>query len=72
MVKEFPLLPIEKILKEAGKEIGADRVATSAVKELKNILLERSNQVAKAAVEMSHHAGRVTVKRDDIILAFRK
>jgi len=71
MVKDFPLLPLEKILKHAGKEIGADRVALSAVKEMKNFLLEFSDKTAVEAVAASHHAKRVTVKREDIAMAVR-
>ena len=71
MVKDFPLLPLEMIAKAAGKEVGADRIASSAVKELKNILIEISDKIAIEAVGASHHAKRVTIKREDIILANR-
>ena len=71
MVKDFPLLPLEKILKDAGKEAGADRVALSAVREMKNTLLELSGKIAVEAVAASHHAKRVTVKREDIAMAVR-
>ncbi len=69
MTKDFPLLPLEKILKKAGKEVGVDRVSLSAVKELKNVLVEISNAIAADAVAYAHHAKRVTVKREDILLA---
>ncbi|MDI6798831.1 MAG: NFYB/HAP3 family transcription factor subunit [Candidatus Aenigmarchaeota archaeon] len=72
MVKEFPLLPLEKIAKKAGKEVGADRVALSATKELRNALLEIADKIAIDAVVAAHHAKRVTVKREDIVLATRK
>lgn len=71
MVKDFPLLPLEKILKKTGKEVGADRTAFSAVKELKNVLIEISDKIAIEAVAASHHAKRVTVKREDIVMAAR-
>ena len=71
MVKEFPLSPLEKILKETGKEAGADRVATSAVKELRSVLLEMSERLATEAIVATHHAKRVTVKREDVIMAKR-
>lgn len=71
MVKDFPLLPLEKILKDAGKEVGADRVASSATKEMKTTLLELSDKIAVEAVAASHHAKRVTVKREDIAMAVR-
>lgn len=71
VVKDFPLFPIEKILKKAGKEVGADRVSVSAVKELKSILLEEASKLGMEAIMMARHAKRVTVKREDIRLAAR-
>lgn len=71
MVKEFPLSPLEKIAREAGKPIGADRVAASATKEMRNILLEISDKIAVESVAACHHAKRVTIKRVDIALAVR-
>lgn len=71
MVKDFPLSPLEKIAKEAGKTVGADRVAMSAAEEMRNILLEFSNKIAIDAIAASHHAKRVTIKKEDIILATR-
>lgn len=71
MVKEFPLLPLEKILKDAGKEVGADRVSESAVIELKNLMLELSEKIAIESVVASRHAKRVTVRREDVQIAVR-
>jgi len=68
MVKDFPLLPMEKVLKKAG----AERIAKSATEELKITLLEIADKIALNAVAASRHAKRVTIKRDDIILANRK
>ena len=65
MVKDFPLLALERLARKAG----AQRVSASAVKELKIVLLEMSDEIAKSAVDMSHHAKRVTVKREDVSLA---
>jgi histone H3/H4 len=67
MVKDFPLLPLEKIAKKAG----AERISTSALKEMKAVLLEMSDKIAAEAVAASHHAKRVTVKREDISMATR-
>lgn len=71
MVKEFPLSPLERIAKEAGKTVGADRVAASAAEEMRNILLEMANKIAINAIAAAHHAKRVTIKREDIVLATR-
>lgn len=67
MVREFPLSPLEKIAREAG----AERVAVSAVKALREAMLEVADQIAADAVAASRHAGRVTVKASDIKIAFR-
>ena len=72
MVKEFPLNSLEKLAREAGKAVGADRVSASATKELRNVLLETADKIAAEAVAACHHAKRVTVKREDIVLAVRK
>ena len=68
MVKDFPLLPLEKIAREAG----AERVSHSALIVLKEVLLEMSEELAREAVKLSEHAKRVTVKREDIILASKR
>lgn len=67
MVKDFPLLPLEKL----ARETGAERVSVSALKELKLTLLEISNKIAIDAVAASRHAKRVTIKREDISMAVR-
>lgn len=68
MVKDFPLLPLEKIAREAG----AERVSRSALITLKEVLLEMSEELAREAVKLAEHAKRVTVKREDIILASKR
>jgi len=68
MVKDFPLLPLEKIAREAG----AERVSHSALITLKEVLLEEAEELARAAVKLSEHAKRVTVKREDVILASKR
>ena len=67
MVKDFPLLPLEKLSRKSG----AERVSVSALKELKLTLLELSNKLAIDAVAAAHHAKRVTIKREDIAIAVR-
>jgi histone H3/H4 len=67
MVKDFPLSPLEKILKKAG----AERVSRDAVLELKFALIDIANKIASNAVSLAHHAKRVTIKREDIKLAAR-
>ena len=67
MVKDFPLSPLEKLAREAG----AERVSISAVEVLKETLMEISNKIALDAIAAAEHAHRVTIKRDDILLATR-
>mgnify|MGYP001566306697 FL=1 len=67
MVKDFPLLPLEKIAREAG----AERISVAALKELKLTLLEISNKIAIESVAAANHAKRVTIKREDVSLAVR-
>ena len=67
MVRDFPLAPLEKIAREAG----AERVAVSAVKALKEAVLDVAEAIARDSVAASHHAGRVTVKASDIKIACR-
>jgi len=68
MVKDFPLLPLEKIARQAG----AERVSRSALITLKEVLLETSEELAREAVKLAEHAKRVTIKREDIILASKR
>lgn len=68
MVKDFPLLPLEKIARESG----AERVSHSALIAMKEILLEESEKLARESVKLSEHAKRVTIKREDIILASKR
>ena len=67
MVKEFPLYPMEKILKKAG----AERISKSAAEELRIALLEIAEKIALDAIAACRHAKRITIKREDIALANR-
>lgn len=68
MVKDFPASPLERVMRKAG----AERVSTSAVNETMNILLEITEKISTDAIAAARHARRVTVKREDIVLATRK
>jgi DNA-binding protein len=54
-----------RILKKAG----ADRVSDESAEELRRVIEEIALSIAKSAVEMSEHAGRKTVRGDDVKLA---
>ena len=51
------------------KKSGASRVSDESADELRRILEEAASHIAKNAVEMSNHAGRKTIKAEDIRLA---
>jgi DNA-binding protein len=63
----MPLATMEKIMVEAG----AERVSEDAKKELKRILEEYSIGISEKAIKFAQHAGRKTIKIDDIKLALK-
>jgi len=67
MVRLFPLAPLERIAKKAG----AQRVSATALKAIREAVLDAAESIAADAVAASHHAGRVTVKAKDIKIACR-
>ena len=62
---ELGLSAMYRILKKAG----AERVSDESADELRRVIEEIADSIAKSAVDMSSHAGRKTVKGEDIKLA---
>ena len=62
---ELGLSAMYRILKKSG----AQRVSDESADELRRILEDIAETIAKNAVEMSTHAGRKTVKGEDVKLA---
>jgi len=62
---EFGLAAMYRIMKKTG----ADRVSDDAVDELRKVLEEIATSIAKQAVDLSVHAGRKTVKAEDVKFA---
>ena len=62
---ELGISSMYRILKKAG----AERVIDESAEELRRIIEELANNIAKSAVDMASHAGRKTIKAEDIKLA---
>ena len=65
---ELGLSAMYRILKKSG----AQRVSDESAVELRRIIEEIAEAIAKNAVEMSNHAGRKTVKAEDVKLASKQ
>ncbi len=62
---ELGLSAMYRILKKSG----AHRVSDESAVELRRVIEEIAEVIAKNAVDMSSHAGRKTVKAEDVKLA---
>ena len=61
----LPLAAMEKILKKNG----AARVSASAKEALRDALEDAAKKIAEKANQISRHAGRTTIKSEDVKLA---
>lgn len=62
---ELGLSAMYRILKKAGGE----RVSDESADELRRVIEEIANSIAKSAVDMASHAKRKTIKAEDVKLA---
>ena len=65
---ELGLSAMYRILKKSG----AHRVSDESAVELRRVIEEIAEAIAKNAVEMSNHADRKTVKAEDVKLASKQ
>lgn len=61
----MPLAAMAKIMRNAG----AGRVANDAKSALKQVIEEKAEEISSRAVKFAMHAGRKTIKAEDIKLA---
>ncbi|MBU7042847.1 MAG: histone family protein [Theionarchaea archaeon] len=64
----LPLASVDKLIRKAG----AHRVSEGAAKELGAHLQDTAIEVAREAITLASHAGRKTVKAEDIRLAQKR
>jgi histone H3/H4 len=65
---ELSVAPMHRICKKAGAGRVSEAAAKALAKELENIGIK----IAKEAIDYAMHAGRKTVKAEDIEIAARK
>jgi len=64
-VADIPTAPIERILRKSN----IDRVSEDAAKALRDYLEAEAIRVGEKAAKLARHAGRVTIKEEDVRLA---
>ncbi len=62
------LAPMHRIIKKAG----AKRVSEDGAEELRKVLERVGIKISKEAIDFAVHAGRKTVKSEDIEIATKK
>ena len=65
---ELAVAPMHRICKKAG----AERVSEAAAKEMAKVLEDVGVKIAKEALDFAMHAGRKTIKEEDVEIAARK
>lgn len=63
----LPLAPVEQMIRING----AKRVSDTATKELRDYLEHLVTNISQKAVGMAQHGKRITITKDDIIMAVK-
>ena len=69
MARELAIAAMHRMLK--NKKVGAERVSESAAEELAKVLEDIGSKIGRQATKYAMHAGRKTVKRKDIVEAYK-
>jgi histone H3/H4 len=67
-VHVLQLAPMGRLLRKAG----ADRVSETAKQELREILEDFGIELSRKAIKFANHAGRTTIKGEDVSLASKE
>ena len=62
---QLPIAPVTRLVRNAG----AERVSEDASEALAVVIEEYGENIARKAVSLAKHAGRKTVKKEDIVEA---
>lgn len=62
---ELPLAPLKRVMKQAG----AERVGEDGVEAMRDVIEEEIEELTENAVTFANHAGRKTVKKEDVLAA---
>jgi histone H3/H4 len=68
MTRRMPLTSMDKIMRHAN----ANRVSDSAKEKLRECLEEEAKKLVLRADQLSKHAGRTTIMKEDVELASKK
>lgn len=66
-LSEIPKAPVARLM----KRVGAARISGDAIDLMNEAMEDYGLQIASKANEYAHHAGRKTIKADDIKLALK-
>lgn len=65
---QLPLASVDKLIRKAG----AYRVSKDAAQEMGIHLEDIATEIAQEAITLAEHAGRKTVKTEDVQLAIKR